>query len=102
MQVPAGDPVIVKGIAFDQGHGIDRVLFSIDSGNHWEAVTLGKDHGNYSFRPWQVRFTPRAGNTYALQCRAFNRANESQPSDPRWNSGGYLRNMIETIRVRAV
>ena len=99
VNVPAGQPLVVKGIAFDQGHGIHRVLFSIDGGKRWEPATLGKDHGNYSFRPWETRFNPARGHTYSLQSRAINRANESQGSHPRWNPGGYLRNVVETVRV---
>ena len=37
----SGDPTLVKGIAFDQGYGIDQVLFSFDGGTHWEAALLG-------------------------------------------------------------
>jgi len=39
----SGDPTLVKGIAFDQGYGIDQVLFSFDGGTHWEAAMLGND-----------------------------------------------------------
>ena len=100
--VSAGRAVTVKGIAFDQGIGIDRVLFSSDGGQHWQAATLGKDYGDFSFRPWEARFTPVAGRTYQLQSLAINRIGESQRLSARWNPSGYIRNVIETVNVKTV
>ena len=100
--VATGQSVTVKGIAFDQGFGIDRVLFSYDRGSTWQAAKLGKDHGDFSFRPWEARFTPLAGKTYQLQSLAINRIGESQRFSARWNPSGYLRNVIETVQVKAV
>ncbi|MEW5791004.1 MAG: molybdopterin-dependent oxidoreductase [Pseudomonadota bacterium] len=100
--VRADHPVVVRGIAFDGGFGIRRVRFSSDGGRRWEDATLGRDYGNYSFRPWEARFTPQAGRDYTLQCQAENQRGETQPASGPWNPGGYLRNAIETVRVRAV
>jgi hypothetical protein len=33
--------------------------------------------------------------------RAINRIGQSQPMEPLWNPAGYMRNNIETIRIRA-
>ena len=100
--VSGGKAVKVQGIAFDQGFGIDRVLFSSDGGQQWKRAKLGKDYGNFSFRQWEAPFTPRAGKTYHLQSLAINRIGESQRFSARWNSHGYMRNAIEAIHVRAV
>ncbi len=100
--LPAGVPATIKGIAFDQGYGIDRMLFSIDGGQHWKAARLGADYGDFSFRPWDVQFTPERGRAYALQSLAVNRIGESQRFSARWNPGGYLRNAVETIHVKAM
>jgi len=97
-----GVPTTVKGIAFDQGYGIDRMLFSIDGGQHWRAARLGSDYGDFSFRPWEVQFTPEGGKAYELQSLAINRIGESQRLSARWNPSGYLRNAVETIHVKAV
>ncbi len=99
--VPAGQPVNVQGIAFDGGYGIARILFSPDGGTSWTEAKLGQDHGPYSFRQWQASFTPQAGQRYALQSLAVNTIGESQRSTPRWNPGGYLRNVVETTIVQA-
>ena len=100
-KVPAGKGVTVKGIAFDGGYGIQRVLFSTDGGKRWEEARLGKDHGRYSFRQWEAHFTPKQGGKYALQCMAVNTIGESQRATGPWNPGGYLRNVVETVNVHA-
>ncbi len=99
--VPGGKVLTIKGIAFDQGYGIDRVLFSMDGGQQWQSARLGTDYGDFSFRPWEVKFTPETGRSYALQSLAINRIGESQRFSPRWNPSGYLRNTIETINIHA-
>ena len=100
--VKAGETVTVKGIAFDSGYGIDRVRFSSDGGRSWVVADLGRDYGNFSFRPWVARFQAVAGTTYQLQSMAFNRNGDSQRTHARWNRGGYLRNVVETVQVKAI
>lgn len=100
--VNGGRTYEVKGIAFDGGFGIARVMFSADGGKTWEETRLGKDHGKYSFREWRVPFTPKAGQRYELSCLAINGIGDSQRFTPRWNPSGYMRNVVETVRVSAV
>jgi sulfite dehydrogenase (cytochrome) subunit A len=92
----------VQGIAFDGGFGIARVLFSTDGGVTWAQSRLGKDQGKYSFREWSAAFTPKTGSHYELACMAVNAIGESQRFTPRWNPSGYMRNVVETVRVAAV
>lgn len=99
-QVKAGRATLLRGIAFDGGHGITEVLVSANDGRSWEAAQLGKDHGRYSFREWTFAWTPKPG-AYPLKCRAFNRLGESQPLEPLWNPSGYMRNVVETVNVTA-
>jgi DMSO/TMAO reductase YedYZ molybdopterin-dependent catalytic subunit len=91
---------MLKGIAFDGGKGIKEVAVSIDGGKTWTPAKLGKDLGNYSFREWTLPVRLAAGN-HELKVRATNNAGDTQPADPRWNPAGYLRNVIETVRVSA-
>ncbi|WP_426338907.1 molybdopterin-dependent oxidoreductase [Pseudoduganella sp. S-14] len=99
-RLKAGKPVVVKGIAFDGGYGITEVAFSADGGKSWQAATLGKDLGKYSFREWSASFKPGKGE-HALMVRAVNRIGQSQPSTALWNAAGYMRNVVETTRVIA-
>ena len=41
-----------------------------------------------------------AGN-HELKVRAVNRIGQSQPIEPLWNPAGYMRNVVETVRVTA-
>jgi DMSO/TMAO reductase YedYZ molybdopterin-dependent catalytic subunit len=98
--VRAGEDVVVRGIAFDGGYGITDVLLSADGGQTWAAATLGQDLGRYSFREWQTTARLAAGE-HVLKVRAVNRIGQSQPAQPLWNPAGYMRNVIESVRVMA-
>lgn len=102
--VRTGHKVRVKGIAFDGGDGIKMVEFSSDGGTTWNKAMLGDDLGEYAFRAWTIRFTPAADGAYALMVRATSNSGETQPTDPamNWNPSGYMRNVVETVKVTAV
>jgi len=93
-------PVALRGIAFDGGAGIREVLVSTDDGKSWSETELGKDLGRYSFREWTASITLNAGPA-ELKCRAVNRLGETQPMEPLWNPAGYMRNVVETVKVNA-
>jgi sulfite dehydrogenase (cytochrome) subunit A len=90
----------LKGIAFDGGKGIKEVAVSIDGGKTWTPAKLGKDLGKYSFREWKLKVALPAGAS-EIKVRATNNAGDTQPMEPLWNPAGYLRNVVETIRVTA-
>jgi len=99
-RVRARAPTLVKGIAFDGGYGVTDVLLSADGGESWRETRLGDDLGRYSFREWraELRLPPGA---HELKVRAINRIGQSQPMAPLWNPPGYMRNVVETVRVHA-
>ena len=90
----------LKGIAFDGGTGIKEVAVSTDGGKSWTPAKLGRDLGKYSFREWSLAVNLAAG-THELKVRATNNAGDTQPAEARWNPAGYMRNVIETVRVTA-
>jgi DMSO/TMAO reductase YedYZ molybdopterin-dependent catalytic subunit len=90
----------LKGIAFDGGSGIRDVSVSTDGGKTWEPARLGKDLGKYSFREWDLPVKLSAG-AYELKVRATSNDGKTQPMEALWNPAGYLRNVVETIRVTA-
>ena len=98
-QVPANRETTLRGIAFDSGQGITEVLVSTDGGQSWRSAQLGKDLGKYSFREWSFPWTPAKAGAVELKCRALNRIGETQPLEPLWNPAGYLRNLVETVKV---
>ena len=96
----AGQPLTVRGIAFDGGQGIREVAYSTDGGQTWREARLGADIGRYSFREFTFGFTPSAGS-HDLRVRAWNRSGESQPMEALWNPAGYMRNVVESVKVVA-
>ena len=64
----------------------------------WANARLGKDLGKYAFREWKLPVKLAAGNV-ELKVRATGNGGETQPDTPRWNPAGYLRNVVETVRV---
>lgn len=89
---------ILKGIAFDGGTGIRSVDVSVDGGETWTDTRLGRDYGRYAFREWRMLVRLGAG-AHELKVRATSNGGEVQPTEARWNPAGYMRNVIETVRV---
>jgi len=99
-RVPAATPLALRGIAFDGGYGIREVAVSVDGGKTWTSAALARDYGKYSFREWQTSATLSPGE-HRIMVRAVNSIGQSQPPEPLWNPAGYMRNVVETVRVRA-
>ncbi len=99
--VKAGAPTLIRGVAFDGGYGVSDVLVSADGGAAWVAAQLGADLGKYSFREFQASVSRAAGD-HVLKSRAINRIGQSQPDAALWNPAGYMRNVVETVKVSAV
>ncbi len=100
-KVAVGKPLNLRGITFDGGYGVNEVVVSTDGGKTWGETALGRDHGKYSFREWTTTFTPDRAGEIELKVRASNRIGQTQPLDPLWNPAGYMRNVVETVRVNA-
>ena len=99
-RLPAGRETEVRGIAFDGGQGIREVACSTDGGQTWRAARLGAELGRYSFREFTFGFTPQPG-THDLRVRAWNRSGQSQPMEALWQPAGYMRNVVESVKVFA-
>jgi sulfite dehydrogenase len=98
-KLKAGEATL-KGIAFDGGKGIKDVALSTDGGKSWMAARLGKDLGKYSFREWRMTVNLSAG-AHELKVRATSNDGKTQPMEALWNPAGYLRNVVETVRITA-
>ncbi|KAG1388899.1 hypothetical protein G6F58_013409 [Rhizopus delemar] len=81
------------------------IALGIGCVNQVELAALRQDAdadlGRYAFREWHADFTPEQAGVYVLKVRATNTAGETQPLDPLWNPSGYMRNVVETVRVNA-
>ena len=97
--------LIVRGVAFDGGHGIEKVEISTDGGTTWGNAELddGKQ-GKYAYRAFNFSVKPSSVGTLRIMCKATNKKGESQPlaEDVKWNRGGYKYNGIDEVTVEVV
>ena len=98
--VKAGAPLALRGIAFGGDTGVKTIEVSLDTGKTWHPTELGRDEGRYSFRQWSTSVWPDAGDL-AVMVRCTNTAGLAQPTQPNWNPSGFMRNVIETVRLKA-
>jgi DMSO/TMAO reductase YedYZ molybdopterin-dependent catalytic subunit len=98
-KVPAGLPVLARGIAFSGYGGVVKVEVSADDGKSWSVARLREDIGPYSFRAWEFPWTPNRPGRYQLAVRATDQAGNTQPDEGVWNAGGYLWNKIERQEI---
>jgi DMSO/TMAO reductase YedYZ molybdopterin-dependent catalytic subunit len=96
-----GQTTTVRGIAFGGDAALVKVLFSADSGRHWQETRLGSDHGKYSFRRWEVPLRLSSPGPHKLMIKALNTAGSAQPDQANWNGAGFMRNVIESVSVHA-
>jgi sulfoxide reductase catalytic subunit YedY len=97
--------LVVRGIAFDGGHGIKKVEISIDGGKVWENVTLDDgSQGNYAYRSFTYTFKPKVSGLLEILCKATNAKGEEQPfaKDIKWNRGGYKYNGTDKVTIEVV
>jgi hypothetical protein len=97
--VRPGAPVPLRGIAFGGDCGVGKVELSTDGGHSWQAAMLGPDEGPYSFRRFTAQLAAPASGELAVMTRCTNTKGEAQPMEANWNGGGFMRNVVETLRL---
>ena len=97
-RVVAGRTVELRGIAFAGGSNIARVLVSADGGQTWQEARLDEDLGRYSFREWRLGIDLQKGR-HSIMFRAMTADGEMQPLEQRWQPAGYMRNVVETLKL---
>ncbi|MDP2323241.1 MAG: molybdopterin-dependent oxidoreductase [Gammaproteobacteria bacterium] len=75
-----GAAIDVRGMAWDGGHGLKRVEWSLNRGTTWNAAQLGTDHGPFSLRPWSFNApAPKQSGRLSVWVRATSRNGGTQP-----------------------
>jgi DMSO/TMAO reductase YedYZ molybdopterin-dependent catalytic subunit len=97
--VKAWATVPVRGVAFGGDCGVAQVELSADGGRSWQKTALDRDEGTYSFRQWSTQLTAPQSGALPLLVRCTNTKGEVQPSEPNWNGGGFMRNVIERVQL---
>lgn len=98
----------VGGYAYTGGgRRITRVELSTDGGKHWEVCKVNlvekpTDHGMYWCWVWWTFDLPVSDlvGCKEVWCRAWDDANNTQPTDPTWNLMGMGNNQVFRIKVR--
>ena len=98
--VKSGQPVEVKGIAWDNGAGIQTVEVSSDDGRTWQTATLDQDMGRFSFRGFRHALKAGAKGDVTILARATNRQGATQVSQLIFNPAGYHNNVISRVTLR--
>jgi hypothetical protein len=101
-QLPRRKPIVVAGIAWDGGAGIDRVDISSDGGGSWHAARLGRDYGRFSFREFTTTLPSRDRGTMVIMARATSRNGQTQSETLSHNPAGYHHNVIQRLYVEIV
>ena len=96
--------VVIRGVAFDDGHGIKDVMISLDEGKTWDKALLDYKADRYAFKAFRYTFKPIKYGKVTIMAKAINRLGIEQPfaKDIGWNRGGYQYNGIDTITVTVV
>jgi len=97
--------VVVRGVAWDDGHGIKSVKVSIDGGKTWNEALLDSGKlGRYAYREFRYSFKPNGYGKLTIMSKATNNLGDEQPlsKDIQWNHGGYKYNGIDEITVEVV
>ncbi len=91
--------VPLRGIAFGGDCGVARVELSVDGGQNWRNAVLGPEQGAYGFRQWSGEVSAPQTGVAEIRLRCTNTKSEAQPPEPNWNGGGFMRNVIERVRL---
>jgi hypothetical protein len=97
--VQPGARIALRGIAFGGDRGVGRVDVSTDQGEIWQDTTLGPDEGSYGFRQWRTDVVAPGSGAVEVMARCTNSAGLAQPAAANWNGGGFMRNVIESLRL---
>ncbi len=102
--IKAKSNVVVRGVAFDSGHGIKEVLISFNSGKTWESSQLLQELSPFAFREFRFAFKPMQKGEVTIMAKAINNLGEEQPfaKDIQWNHGGYKYNGIDSVTIEVV
>jgi DMSO/TMAO reductase YedYZ molybdopterin-dependent catalytic subunit len=101
-RIPRGNPIEVKGVAWDRGSGIAKVEVSTDAGASWQEARLGKDLGRFSFREFALSVPTKEDGGKVVMARATSRGGETQVEHLIHNPAGYHHNVIQRLYVEVV
>ncbi len=96
--------IVVRGVAWDGGSGIAKVLISTDGGKTWDEAKLKNKNGNFAYTEFRYAYKPTKTGELTFMAKAINNKGEEQPfaEDIKWNRGGYKYNGIDSVKVKVI
>jgi DMSO/TMAO reductase YedYZ molybdopterin-dependent catalytic subunit len=76
--VPAGRPVAIAGVAWDQHIGVSKVEVQVDDGP-WQQARLASVPSTDTWRQWVLSWTPPGAGTFRIRVRAVDGSGTVQP-----------------------
>lgn len=73
-----GKAVRFKGTAYDFGHAVSAIEFSLDDGQHWTRYET-PDTNDYQNLTWTFDYVPEKPGFYVLRIRSVNDVGECSP-----------------------
>ena len=95
-------PRVVRGIAWTGDGRVNLVELSDDGGMTWRSATLLGTPRPYTWREWEVAWSPTRSGPATLLARATDSNGAQQPLQPVWNALGYANNAAVPRQVRVV
>ena len=94
--------VPVRGIAFGGDSGVAQVEVSTDGGQTWRKTASAATKAHTASGNGVRRSPRRHPERWRCWCAAPTRKARSQPAEPNWNGGGFMRNVIESVELSLV
>lgn len=91
-------PCRLEGRAWSGWAPVERVEVSVDGGETWQDAELAEPTGDYGWRGWSIDWDATPGE-HELCSRATDAAGNTQAHEVEWNTGGYVNNAVQRVRV---
>jgi DMSO/TMAO reductase YedYZ molybdopterin-dependent catalytic subunit len=102
-EVPAAQPVYLRGHAWSGWGDVKAMHLSCDFGATWVATKLKRPRNRYAWQRWEVELKLPLKGYYEVWARATDEQGFMQPMlVPGWNPEGYCNNAMHRIALKAV
>jgi DMSO/TMAO reductase YedYZ molybdopterin-dependent catalytic subunit len=92
--------VTIEGRAWSGIAPLAAVEVSADAGATWHEAQLDPPElGPWAWRRWSYEWNAADPGRRVLACRARDEAGNGQPTDQRWNVGGYANTQVQRVVV---
>lgn len=91
--------ILVQGKTFSGTGPIVKLELSSDQGKTWKASQLQTANHSGGWQEFRDSLEINTPGTYRIWSRATDLAGNIQPSELKWNPGGYARNSVDEVQI---